>query len=175
MNAKTMEGLVGARTNINLLNSPMRVFRAAERRGDTEAMNRAMKYAGDFSDRAEDYQAKAEKGMEEDAREAREKAKWQREEAIRKRQEEQGKLEARLEEGGNTDAGETASCCLEISGEGRACQEAGANSRGTDPDGGNAAAGSVPVIKTAAGTPTAYTRTGEAAPAKPGAQVSVRV
>ena len=34
MHIKTMEGLVGARTNMNLVNTPMRVYRDAERRGD---------------------------------------------------------------------------------------------------------------------------------------------
>ncbi|MCM1541113.1 MAG: hypothetical protein NC121_07620 [Blautia sp.] len=113
MNSKTMEGLVGARTNMNLMNTPMRVYREARRKGDTDAMERAMGYVGDFSDKAEDYKAKADKGMEEDAKEAEEKAKAQREEAIRKRREECEKLE-----------GETSKCrdaCrLEISDEGQA-------------------------------------------------------
>ena len=44
MNTKTMEGLVGARTNIELLNTPFRVFKEARRKGDTETMKRAMGY-----------------------------------------------------------------------------------------------------------------------------------
>ena len=94
MNTKTMEGLVGARTNMNLVNTPMRVFKEARRKGNTAAMERAMGYAAEFSDKAE-----ADKGMEEDAREAREKAKLQCEEAIRKRGEEQEKPEDRIDEG----------------------------------------------------------------------------
>ena len=39
MHTKTMEGLVGARTNMNLLNTPMRVFKDARRRGDTATMD----------------------------------------------------------------------------------------------------------------------------------------
>lgn len=73
MNTKTMEGLVGARTNMNLMNTPMRVFKEARRKGDTATMERAMGYADEFSGKAEDYKAEADKGMEEDAREAREK------------------------------------------------------------------------------------------------------
>ena len=34
MNTKTMEGLVGARTNMNLVNTPMRVFKEARRKGN---------------------------------------------------------------------------------------------------------------------------------------------
>ena len=41
MNAKTMEGLAGAGTNMNLLNTPMRVYKEAERRGDLSMMERA--------------------------------------------------------------------------------------------------------------------------------------
>ena len=88
MNTKTMEGIVGARTNMNLMNTPMRVFKEARRKGDTATMERAMGYVNDFSDKAQEYKAKADEGMEEDAKETREKAKLQCEEAIRKRKEE---------------------------------------------------------------------------------------
>lgn len=106
MHTKTMEGLVGASTNMNLLNTPMRVFKEAERKGDTATMQRAMGYVGDFSDKVEKYKEEADKGLEEDAKEAREKAKLQREEAIRKRKEEREKLEESFEENRNvnTDA-----------------------------------------------------------------------
>lgn len=93
MNTKTMEGLVGARTNMDLLNTPFRVYKEARRRGDTATMERAMGYAAEFSDRADEYQAKADKGMKEDAEEAREKAKLEREKAIQKRREEREKIE----------------------------------------------------------------------------------
>ena len=98
MNTKTMEGLVGARTNMNLVNTPMRVYMEARRKEDTATMERAMGYAGEFSDKADEYKAEADKGMEEDAGEAREKVKLQREEAIRKRREEREKLEERTAE-----------------------------------------------------------------------------
>lgn len=98
MNSKTMEGLVGARTNMNLMNTPMRVYKEARRRGDTSAMERAMGYAGEYVGRAEKYKAEAYKGMEEDAKEAREKAESEREKAIEKRRKEREKIEARIEE-----------------------------------------------------------------------------
>ena len=103
MHTKTMEGLAGASTNMKLLNTPFRVYKDAERRGDTAVMERAMRYVGDFAEEAEDYQKKAEKGMEEDAKEAREKAKTEQENAIRKRKEEREELEKRIEESRNED------------------------------------------------------------------------
>ncbi|MDE6905833.1 MAG: hypothetical protein K2P76_13035 [Lachnospiraceae bacterium] len=97
MNTKTMEGLVGASTNMKNMDTPMRVFRDARRRGDISVMKRAMGYAADYAEEAYDYYDKAEKGMEEDAKEAREKAKEFQEKAIQKRREEQEKLNERLE------------------------------------------------------------------------------
>ncbi len=104
MHTKTIEGLVGASTNVNLLNTPMRVFKEARRRGDTATMERAMEYAGDFSERAEKYQVKADEGMEEEAKEEKEKEKLEREKAIEKRREEKEKLEDRVEAGKDTKA-----------------------------------------------------------------------
>lgn len=115
MHTKTMEGLVGARTNMELVNTPMRVYKDARRRGDTAVMERAMGYAADFSDRTAAYRAEADEGMEEDAKEAREKEKTMREEALRKRREEREKQEERIEESRNECAD-----TLELSGEGRA-------------------------------------------------------
>ena len=88
MHTKTMEGLAGASMNMKLLNTPLRVYKDAERRGDTAVMERAMGYVGEFADKAEDYQKKAEKGMKEDAKEAREKAKTEQE---KRHQEAQGR------------------------------------------------------------------------------------
>lgn len=123
MHTKTMEGLVGARTNMNLMNTPMRVFKEARRKGDTETMERAMGYVGDFSDKAEDYKAEADEGMKKDAEETRRIAKEQRDEAIQKRRDEREKLEAKMEENRNadtnTDTKETKGCLLEISEEGK--------------------------------------------------------
>lgn len=96
MHTKTMEGLVGANANMNLLNTPMRVFKEASRRGDLATMERAGKYAGEFAGRAAEYKTEADKGMEEDAKEAREKAESEREKAIQKRKEEREKLEQRI-------------------------------------------------------------------------------
>lgn len=98
MNTKTMEGLAGARTNINMVNAPMRIYKEARRKGDTATMERAMGYAGEFAGKAEEYKAEADEGMKEDVKEARERAELQREKAIEKRREERGKLEERTDE-----------------------------------------------------------------------------
>lgn len=98
MHVKTMEGLVGARTNMNLLNTPMRVFKEARHKGDTATMERAMGYAGEFAGKAAEYMTKAEEGQKEDAREAREKEKAEREKAIERRREEREKLQTGTEE-----------------------------------------------------------------------------
>lgn len=84
--------------SMKLMNTPIRVYKEAERRGDTAVMERAMGYASDFADKAEDYQKTTEKGMKEDAKEAREKAKAEQENAIQKRREQREELKKRIEE-----------------------------------------------------------------------------
>lgn len=141
MNTKTMEGLVGARTNMNLTNTPMRVFKEARRRGDAATMERALGYVDEFSDKAEKYKSEADKGMAEDAKEAREKAKLQREEAVQKRREEREKLEKKIEENRNADTSmdtkETESCRMEISEEGKVLLKDNAGLDSTDSDAAN--------------------------------------
>ncbi len=93
MHVKTMEGLVGAGTNMNLLNTPLRVFKEARRRGDTATMERAMGYVSEFDGKVEEYKAETDEGMKEDAKDAKEKAELEREKAIQKREEEGEELE----------------------------------------------------------------------------------
>lgn len=112
MTTKTMEGLVGASTNIKNTDVPMRVFKDARRRGDVSVMERAMGYAADYAEKAHGYQTEAEEGMKEDAKEAREKAKTEQDKAIEKRREERAKLEERLEKSKETDT-------VEVSEEGK--------------------------------------------------------
>ena len=85
MNTKIMEGLVGATTNMRQTDTTMRVFRDARRRGDLDVMERAMEYTGDYTQKAGEYQEKAQEGMEEEAQEVREKMKAQMAEAIQNR------------------------------------------------------------------------------------------
>lgn len=119
MNTKTMEGIVGAKTNMNMVNTPMRVYREARRKGDTGAMERAMGYAGEYSKKAESYRKETMEGMKEDALEAREKEKAEREKAIEKRKKEREEAEERIEKVQNEDAD-----TVEISQEGKALSEA---------------------------------------------------
>lgn len=92
MHAKTMEGLIGARTNMELLNTPFRVYKEARLKGDTAKMEQAMGYMSDFCEEAYEYKKKADEGMKKDAEETRKIAEEQREEAVWKRKEEREKV-----------------------------------------------------------------------------------
>ncbi len=174
MHVKTMEGLVGARTNMKLMDTPMRVYKEARRKGDLETMERAMGYANECSGRAEEYKAEADEGMKKDAEETRKIAEEQREEAIQKRREEREKLEDRIEENRNadtntdtnTDTKETKACLVEISEEGKVLLKDSTDSDSTVSD----------ETKTdAVKEPVTYTKTGETVPAEQGASISVSV
>ncbi len=165
MHTKTMEGLVGAMTNMNLLNTPMRVFKEAERKGDTATMERAMGYVGDFSDKVEEYKAEAEKGMKEDAKEAKEKAKLQQEEAIRKRKEEREKSEEAIEENRNVN---TDADTVKLSREGKALVKNNPDTHATD-------AGTDMTKSDAVKEPVTYTKAGEAVSMEQGTSISVSV
>ena len=52
MKAGSMEGLIGASANLKLTSTPMRVYKEAERRGDTDTMERAMGYVTHFQEKA---------------------------------------------------------------------------------------------------------------------------
>lgn len=178
MQAKTMEGLMGAGINKELARTPMRVFKEARRKGDTETMERAMGYVNDCEKRAEEYQVKTEEGMKEDAKEARRAEKAAREEAIEKRKEEREESEKRLEA-----AKEGGGVTLEISEAGKALAKDGtvsdvkaetAETAGTE--GGGAEAVSIETPKTdGAKAPGLYTGTGEMARSETGGSISVSV
>ena len=153
MHTKTMEGLAGASTNMKLLNTPFRVYKDAERRGDTAVMERAMGYVGDFAEKAEDYQKKAEKGMKEDAKEAKEKAKTEQEKRI---------AESRNED---TDT-------VSISESGKAALDGKTDSVQTGADNGVSIEETADAVKT---EPVIYTKTGEALKTESGTNLSVSV
>ena len=96
MNTKTMEGLIGAGKNIELANTPMRVYKEARRKGDLATMERTMGYAGEFAVKADEYRAQADQGTQEEAKENRKKAELERKEAIRNRREEREKPEQEI-------------------------------------------------------------------------------
>ena len=153
MNAKTMEGLVGARMNMEMANTPLRAFKEARRKGDTVAMERAMGYVNDFSDQAQEYEAEADKGMSEDAKDSREKAKLEREEAVRKRREERERSEEKIKEDSEKRK-DVPLDKVEISGEGSALQKEASEDKIPD--------GKVPGADAAAKEPVIYTRSGTA-------------
>ncbi len=165
MHTKTMEGLAGASTNMKLLNTPFRIYKDAERRGDTAVMERAMGYVGDFAEKAEGYQKKAEKGMKEEAKEAREKAKTEQENAIQKRKEEREKLEKRIAESRNGDTD-----TVSISENGKAALDEKTNSVQTGADNGISVEETADAVKT---EPVIYTKTGEASKPESGTNLFV--
>ena len=167
IHTKTMEGLAGASMNMKLLNTPFRVYKDAERRGDTTVMERAMGYVGDFAEKAEDYQKKAEKGMKEEAKEAGEKAKTEQENAIRKRKEEREELEKRIAESRNEDTD-----TVSISESGKAALDKKPDSVQTDADNGVSIEETADAVKT---EPVIYTKTGEALKPESGTNLSVSV
>lgn len=97
MNVKIAEGLVGARSNLNMVNIPIRVYKEARHRQDTGTMERALGYADEFMGRADNYQKEAEKGIKEDTKQTREKEKLEREKIIEKQREEREKAEETAE------------------------------------------------------------------------------
>lgn len=161
MNTKTMEGLVGARTNMSLLNTPFRAYKEARQKGDTGKMEQAMGYMSACHEAACEYKEQADEGMKEDAEETRRIAEEQREETVRKRREEREELEERIEENRNAAAGtdmkETGAYLVEISEEGKALLKDHADSDST---------GSEEIKMDAVREPVIYTKTGEMVPAK---------
>ena len=161
MHAKTMEGLIGARTNIELLNTPFRVYKEARLKGDTAKMEQAMGYMSDCHEAAYEYKKEADEGMKEDAEETRKIEEEQREEAIHKRREEREKLEARIEENRNADTD-----TVEISEEGKVLLKDNEDSGSVSFD---------EIKMDAVKEPVTYTKTGETVPSEQGASISVSV
>ncbi len=87
MKAGTMEGLIGAGLNMKLMDTPMRVYKEARRKGDLGAMERAMGYATEFQDTAYEYKEKAEEELRREMQENREEQQREREEALEERRE----------------------------------------------------------------------------------------
>ena len=167
MHAKTMEGLAGASMSMKLLNTPFRVYKDAERRGDTAVMERAMGYVGDFAEKAEDYQKTTEKGMKEDAKEAREKAKTEQENAIQKRREQREEMEKKIAESRNGDTD-----TVSISESGKAALDGKTDSVQTGADNGISVEETADAIKM---EPAIYSKSGEKAEFESGANFSVFV
>ena len=167
MNAKTMEGIVGSKNNVDLTNTPMRVFKEARRKGDVATMERAMGYAGEFTEKADEYKVRAHEGTKEDVKEARKKAEAEQENAIRKRKEEREELEKRIEESRNKGAD-----TVEISEEGKVLQKESTDSAGAEQTGGRVTDAGADAAKP---EPVIYTKTGETGQPETGTEFSVSV
>ncbi len=167
MHTKTMEGIVGARANMNLLNTPFRVFKEARRKGDQATMERAMGYVNECSDRAVEYQEKAEEGMKEDAKAAKEQAEFMREELIEKRKEERQEVEDKAEENRYTDT-------VIISEDGKVLLK---ENGGTDSVDAKSQVPAQTAPDTVKMEPVLYTKAGEASqnPSEPAANISIVV
>ena len=82
MQAGSMNAFMGASSNLELVNTPMKVFKEARARGDTETMNRAMGYVTEFGKKAEKNADKLSEETIKEIREARKQQEIEREQAI---------------------------------------------------------------------------------------------
>ena len=130
-------------------------------------MEQAMGYASDFADKAEDYRKTTEKGMKEDAKEAREKANTEQENAIRKRREQREEMEKKIAESRNGDTD-----TVSISESGKAALDGKTDSVQTGADHGISVEETADAIKM---EPAIYSKSGEKAESESGANFSVFV
>lgn len=117
MKAGSMEGLIGASVNLKMTETPMRVYKEAERRGDTAVMERAMGYVTEFQEKAYKYSDKAQEELVKELKEERKEQELKREQAIEKRKEETKEYKEKLQESNKSDIQEADS--VEISEEGK--------------------------------------------------------
>lgn len=92
-----MEGLIGASNNIKMVDVPMRIYREAERKGDTATMERAMGYASEFTQKAYDYKEKAQDELIKELKEERKELEEKRKEELEEKQEERKEIKAEKE------------------------------------------------------------------------------
>lgn len=121
MHVLTMEGLLGAGVNAKLVDTPMRVAGAAERKGDTGAMEQALGYAKEVTEKAEAYQKKTEEGMKKEAKDREKDAEKVQESLVEKRKEEKEELEARIQK--ESETGNVAADVLEVNETGKRLSE----------------------------------------------------
>lgn len=116
MKAGSMEGLIGASVNMKLSRTPMRVYREAERRGDTAVMKRAMGYVTDFQEKAYECSDRAQEELAKELKEERKEQEIRREQALERKETAKEYVE-KIQENNKSDILETDS--VEISEEGR--------------------------------------------------------
>lgn len=114
MKAGSMQGLIGASVNMKMTRTPMRVFKEAERRGDTETMKRAMGYVEDFQEKAHECSDKAQNEIGKELKEERREQDIRREQAI-ERKEDAEEYTEKIRKNNKLDQTD----CVEISEEGK--------------------------------------------------------
>lgn len=117
MKAGSMEALIGANQNMKLASTPLRVYKEAERRGDTATMERAMNYVQEFEQKAADYSQKAQEETAKEIKEERREQEIKRQKAIEKRREDANAFEEKLQEKAASDTNTIDS--VEISEDGK--------------------------------------------------------
>ncbi len=98
MKAGSIEGLIGASVNMKLSKTPMRVYKEAERKGDTAVMERAMGYVTDFQEKAQEYSDKAQEEIAKELKEERQEQELKRDQALETRKEEAKEYKEKLQE-----------------------------------------------------------------------------
>lgn len=98
MQARTATGLIGANAYLQETRVPMKVFKEARAEGDTAKMERAMGYVGKLGSSAMEYKKQADKGLEEDARKAKEERLEQQEKLAQRIRDKRVETEERIEE-----------------------------------------------------------------------------
>lgn len=164
MIAKTAEGLLGANNAMNVIRTPMKVFKEARARGDKETMDRAMGYVEKAHDEAWEKKYSADEGLKQEAEENKLKAEQQREELAQRIRENRNELESRIEES---------------SGENAAVPTISQGSEG-DTAADNISkivteAASIETTVSASSVPVTYTRSGEIKTAETGTEFSITV
>lgn len=108
MKAGSMEGLIGARANLGIANVPLRVYKEAERKGDTATMERSMGYFTEFSQKAVRYTEKAAAETLKEQREERRDREIEREQALEEKRAETKAARENALEPAETNAAENA-------------------------------------------------------------------
>lgn len=97
MQTNTAAGLIGANAYLQETRVPTKVFKEARAEGDTAKMERAIGYVEKLGSTALEYKKQADKGLKEEARQAREEAREKQEELAQRIKDDRIKAEERLE------------------------------------------------------------------------------
>ncbi len=162
MLAKTTDGLLGANNAMNVIRTPMKVFKEARARGDTATMERAMGYVEKTNTTAWESKNNADEGLKQEAEENKLKQQQESEELA-------ARIKAKTEEMQQKADNESALPDPVPTEEGETKAE-GTNAAQTNPE----AAIAAPYGEETA-DPLTYTKSGEVKPAEIEPQFNVVV